>query len=476
MRSRLTLAVATSLSVVALQSVCAQQLPPPMPPAAPTAPAAVAPAAGTPRPAAAETGVTLPPVVVTQKKEKPAAPPVAKPAPKATADAEPAATPPARRKRPIAKAATATPAAKQVPTPAEPQAAAAEPVAEPQALAPPAGIVLAVADGYSARQGASPRDITATGGANLADALASRPGVAGSTFAPGSNRPILRGLDNARVLVADNGLASGDVSAISEDHAVPVNPCAAERIDVLHGPATLRFGGAAIGGVVASESDTIPTRVPVGGVSGEVRGGVSSVDNSRNGCFKTTAGASFGTGLGFVAHASGFDHHADDYRTPQGRQANSFVDSTGSTLGGSFVWGSGYLGLAYSRFDSLYAIPGGEAAELKKRIDMAQDRVAARGEWRPRALGIAAVRASGAWSDYNHDEIVREPGEAADKIGSRFLNKEKEGRLEIEHLPLVSPLGRHTGIAGLQVSVRDTSGLSYEGDSLLEPSDRKSVV
>jgi iron complex outermembrane recepter protein len=65
------------------------------------------------------------------------------------------------------------------------------------------------------------REIVATPGANLADSLQYRPGIAGSTFTPGANRPVVRGLDNYRIRVQENGIGSHDVSALSEDHAVP---------------------------------------------------------------------------------------------------------------------------------------------------------------------------------------------------------------------------------------------------------------
>ena len=70
--------------------------------------------------------------------------------------------------------------------------------------------------------------------------------MTGSTFAPGASRPIIRGLDNFRVRLQENGIASGDVSAISEDHAVPIDPFATDKVEVIRGPETLRYGGAAV--------------------------------------------------------------------------------------------------------------------------------------------------------------------------------------------------------------------------------------
>jgi iron complex outermembrane receptor protein len=40
------------------------------------------------------------------------------------------------------------------------------------------------------------QELAGTSGAGLADWLRHRPGITGSAFAPGANRPVLRGLDN----------------------------------------------------------------------------------------------------------------------------------------------------------------------------------------------------------------------------------------------------------------------------------------
>ena len=96
----------------------------------------------------------------------------------------------------------------------------------------------------------------------LGDALGSRPGIAATTFAPGASRPVIRGLSGFRVRIQENGLATGDVSALSDDHAVPIDPLAADQVEVVRGPATLRYGSQAIGGVVNAVNNRIPTAIP----------------------------------------------------------------------------------------------------------------------------------------------------------------------------------------------------------------------
>ncbi|HBK55460.1 MAG TPA: ligand-gated channel, partial [Xanthomonadales bacterium] len=75
--------------------------------------------------------------------------------------------------------------------------------------------------------------------AGLGDTLARVPGVHSSAFAPGASRPVIRGLDGARVQVLNGGTAALDVSTVSGDHAVSIEPFLADQIEVLKGPASL---------------------------------------------------------------------------------------------------------------------------------------------------------------------------------------------------------------------------------------------
>ena len=85
-------------------------------------------------------------------------------------------------------------------------------------------------------------------GATLGDTLSSRTGVTTTSFAAGASRPVIRGQDQLRVRVLENGIGTGDASAISADHGVSLNPLVTQRLEVVRGPAALRYGGGAIGG------------------------------------------------------------------------------------------------------------------------------------------------------------------------------------------------------------------------------------
>lgn len=314
-------------------------------------------------------------------------------------------------------------------------------------------------------------EILAEHGANIADSLDEKPGISASTFTAGSSRPIIRGLDTNRVRIQENGIGTHDVSELSEDHAVPVDPFAAERVEVIRGPATLRYGSNAIGGVVAIENGRIPTAVPRNGIAGELKGSWRSVDESEDGAVKLTAGAN-----GVVFYADGFRRRAEDYDTPRGKQFNTFVEADGYALGASLVGDNGFIGVAFSQYDSLYGITGGEEAEEKlPQIDLDQSKVMARGELNLQSGVFEAVRFWFGATDYKHSELVLE--DEGREEGQRFENEQFEGRVELQHRAFETSLGRLRGAFGAQYVNRDVFGAFLEGgDSILLPAQTESIA
>lgn len=410
----------------------------------------------------------LPEVKIIQETPKPEpvqdAAPKPKPAPVAEVvapEAKPSAKP--KKKRPVVSEVV-KPKAKPQPKPA-PAEAFPEPQAPPEAdssaagtasAAPLPGTLIVSDDVFTPVTTVTARDIAAKQGQTLADTLATKPGVNASTFAPGASRPVLRGLDNNRVRVQEDGIGTHDASTLSEDHAIPVDPYAAERVEIIRGPETLRYGGQASGGVVSVENERIPTNLPRNGFSGEIKGGLSSVDDGRDGAFKATAGVN-----GIVVHADGFKRQAEDYRTPRGIEANSNADSEGGSVGASLAGSNGFIGIAVARLTSTYGIPAEDA-----HIELEQDKILSKGEWRVRTGGIYVARFWFGASDYAHNEVTPDGD-----VGSRFTNREQEFRGEVQQQTIATSLGELNGSLGLQWGHRNLRGQSFEGSSLLEPAE-----
>ncbi len=86
--------------------------------------------------------------------------------------------------------------------------------------------------------------------ATLGETLGQQAGIQNSGFGASVGRPVVRGLGGGRLKILQDGMEAIDASSISPDHAVAAETDHAHQVEVLRGPATLMYGGGAIGGVV----------------------------------------------------------------------------------------------------------------------------------------------------------------------------------------------------------------------------------
>ena len=306
---------------------------------------------------------------------------------------------------------------------------------------------------------------------SLGETLERSLGVSSSYFGPAASRPIIRGLGGSRVTVLVNAVSTLDVSDISPDHAVEVEPLLADSIEIVRGPATLLFGSSAAGGVVNVIDGRIPRALPESGVTGalEVRGDTAADEFAQVGRLDG--------GLGQLAwHLEGYNRNTNDididgYATadpllrpadePRGTLPNSYSEKDGYGAGASWVTGQGYLGVAYSQDTQNYGLPGpaeegGDPAEELlfpgPYLDMDQSRVDVRGEYRPEAY-LESVKLSYGNSDYKHNEV-----EPTGEVATQFKNDAWQLRLETVHKPIAG----WKGAVGLQVDDRDFSALGAE--------------
>lgn len=278
-------------------------------------------------------------------------------------------------------------------------------------------------------------------GNTLGETVGKLPGVQSSNFGAGVGRPIIRGMEGARVAVMSGGLATQDVSTVSQDHNVAIEPFLADQIEVLKGPATLLYGSGAIGGVVNVVDGRIAEKPLDQTVSGRAEIRRSTVDNGVTGMARVDASGADGA---LVLHADGVYRNKDDYDTPLGRQRNSFVDTKTGALGASLVGDLGFLGFSAARYEDKYGNPGepgdAEEGEAPVRIDMKQNRFELKGGINQEFGIFSGLRASVADTEYEHTEFEGR------EVGTRFLNDATEGRLELTHKPLAG----WTGAIGLQ--------------------------
>src|SRR5437764_1575332 len=370
----------------------------------------------------------------------------------------------------------------------------------PPAAAPQQGVLPIVTDQLARGTVVPNEEIRREGGAQLGNLLFSKPGITGSSFAPGaSSRPIIRGLDVNRVGIIENGIGSNGASDLGEDHFVPIDPIATNQVEVIRGPATLRYGSTSIGGVVSATNNRIPDALPScaaapfqtyglpvkaplanvgspGCVTAETRTAVNSVDRGVEGAILLDAG-----GGNFAVHADAYGRKSSDYNIPSypyltdptrpfnGRQPNSAAQADGGSIGGSYIFDGGFIGAAITQTDALYHIPGIDGADHLTRIDAHQTKFTTKGEYRPDAAAIDAVRFWAGATDYHHNEIgLADPADTS-TLGIRqtFTNKEQEGRVEVQMMPFNARFATVTTAFGLQAGHQELTAPSPDNPGTL---------
>ncbi len=356
------------------------------------------------------------------------------------------------------------------------------------------GALPVVTDQFATVTVVTSEEIRRSAGGTLGDLLFSKPGITGSSFAPGaSSRPIIRGLDVNRVGIVENGVGGGGVSDLGEDHFVPIDPLSTDRIEVIRGPATLRYGSQSIGGVVSGTNNRIPDAIPcrdrslagpaiplkafalssepTACANFETRGAVTTVDHGLEGGILLDAG--YGN---FAIHADAFGRRADDYRISSypylfepgrpfnGRQPNSSLRSDGQSIGASYIFEQGFVGLALTQNNSVYRIPGIEGEDHNTRIDAHQTKVTTKGEFRSPVPFVDAIRFWGGITDYKHNEIgLADPADpTSDGIRQTFTNQEQEGRVEVQLVPMNLRFAALTTAVGFQAGHQN---LTAPGDT-----------
>jgi len=209
--------------------------------------------------------------------------------------------------------------------------------------------------------------------ATLGETVNRLPGVQSSYFGPGVGRPIIRGLEGARVQVLSDGLASGDVSTVSVDHAVSIEPFLADQVEVLKGPSTLLYGSGAIGGAVNVVEGRIPEQATDAPLQGRAELRAGSGNDERTGMLRLDGTSSSGN---VVFHVDALHRETGDYDipglaeraslheghdhddAPYGTLPNSAVRTDSAALGLSWVGDRGFLGAGASMFNSRYGVPG----------------------------------------------------------------------------------------------------------------------
>lgn len=336
----------------------------------------------------------------------------------------------------------------------------------------------------------------------LGEALGSQAGISAASFGTGASRPIIRGQDGARVKVTSNASDTMDVSSLSPDHVMTVDPQLAERIEVIRGPAALRYAAGAVGGVVNVIDQSIVTEMP----DRDFQGDVNLRYNSGNDERLANAGVTLGLGDQFALRVEALrrdanniivpgysvleDHGDHQHQIKQRRVDNTFAQSDALNLGLSWIGDRGYAGIGYRLRKDQYGLPGhsheyeschlhdvslhcgGHGAEDHEHagdhghdghegghgdghadgheghdhagpwIDLKSERYEFKSQLNTPFQGVDALRFQSSYTDYAHDEIEEQ------QLATRFVSQAYDSRLEFDH----TPIWDWAGTWGLQYS------------------------
>lgn len=142
---------------------------------------------------------------------------------------------------------------------------------------------------------------------SLMQTLRAIPGVHSMDIGTGISKPMIRGLGYYRVVFARNGIKQSG-QHWSGHTGLSVDQQHIQQLEVIKGPASLRFGSDAIGGVI----NTLPADIPL---KGPVTGEVSLTSQSNTGWLGGSARLSKRKG-DFYFHTSVTHNNFGDFRVP----------------------------------------------------------------------------------------------------------------------------------------------------------------
>ncbi len=343
--------------------------------------------------------------------------------------------------------------------------------------------------------------------ASIGSTLGKLPGIHNQSFGAAVGRPVIHGVSGPRVRVMEDRIDVMDVSVTSADHATMVEPFIAERVEVLKGPSTLLYGTGAIGGVVDVHTNRIPHET-----YDSIWGGIETRGNDNNEGTSTAAKLNGSVGQ-FSWHLDAAVRDGDEYEIPgfaesarqraaeeaeheeeegeeeheeeeevRGEVPGSDYDSESFAGGFSYVGDRGFFGVAVSRIEADYGLPGGhgheeeheegeeeeeeheEEEEGNATLDLEQTRVDVEmgltnpfGESNFTALNVRL-----GFNDYEHVEF-----EPNGESGTEFDNEAWELRTE-----LVYEGDAYKGVLGLQLQDREFSAIGEE--AFIAPVDTES--
>ena len=295
--------------------------------------------------------------------------------------------------------------------------------------------------------------LAGTLGATLANEL----GVSATGYGAGASRPVMRGLEGARVQILQNGLSVGDVSSISADHAVAIPIQNAHQIEILRGASALIYGSGSSGGLVNVINDRIVSSMP-DMVSGAINTSYETVNQGKTANIEVDAPAG-----PLALHFDSAVSNSNNYQIPgyaeqggpnanwsinpnqpvnvpySGKLPFSYSNQNSLGLGATYIRTDGYTGVSLERMNHNYGIPtydGGFIQQSQNRYDFSH-------QTNDPFDGFSSIKVSAANTNYQHTEFTN-----AGVAATQWNNTATEARVEMMHKEFLGS----KGVIGAQVN------------------------
>ena len=247
----------------------------------------------------------------------------------------------------------------------------------------------------------SSNKIIERGSVGIGDAVNTQPGVTMRSATQLSTRPVIRGFDGDRVMIATDGIRDGSVSALSENEAEPIDLLSLDRIEVVRGPSTLLYGSNAIGGVVNAISRH----------NDELQQGLRGYATIIGGLNSGQAAGSGGFEKGWrnwMVWGSGSATRTNDYRAGGnfGVVEHTFTRSSNANGGFGYFGQKAFFTANHNYYRNHYGIPidPADPEERMATIAARQHNIRLNGGFRDLDSFIESIKFTFDYSQYKHRE------------------------------------------------------------------------
>lgn len=199
----------------------------------------------------------------------------------------------------------------------------------------------------------SPEELSKTRGRTLGESMKELTGVTTLTTGNSISKPVIHGMHSDRILILNNGIRQEGQQWGSE-HAPEIDPFIANKLSVVKGAQSVRYGANAIGGVVLVEAADLPDS---SGINGEIN--AIGYSNGQQGVSSAMLEGKNNKLIGIAWRVQGSLKKSGNIHTP-----NYFLKNTGVEEQ-NFSWTLGLnkekygVELFYSQFNSIIGIFSG---------------------------------------------------------------------------------------------------------------------